>query len=628
MSQLSRHTPLPVIVGCGGINSAGRVSFNHAYRRLVIDRLDEPTQAKTYESLARLMGVYDENTGAADPQQRQWIRDNTLVRRIEGLNIDQLYWHTSASLQSKDGSTQQFVMAARSMPQSVPEHWQVSTLDEQRVLVQIKGNLDVKLPDLRPSRVTSGGQLPKGFEPSSLYPSRNHPRGLQLTIYGASDAIRSTGFTPDDLKRYVRPDHIAVYSGSAMGQLDQDGYGGMMQNSLVGKRPTAKNAALGLPEMPGDFVNAYVLGSVGETAGIIGACATFLYNVKRGMEDIRSGSKRVVMVGNAEAPIVPSVIEGYRTMGALAEDETLMGLDGCQQVNNRRACRPFSSNAGFTLAESSVWIVLMDDALAMELGARVLGSVGDVNVNADGFKKSIPGPGIGNYVTVAKCMATARAILGDDGLRNGTYIHAHGTGTPQNRVTESDILSTLAKTFAIDRWPVAAIKSYLGHSLAPAGGDQLAGTIGAWHHGWIPGIKTIDHIADDVAQENLLFPMTDLQTDQEAMRGVFINSKGFGGNNATGLFLSPTQTHSMLHTRWGAAATKEFLHKQEEVAARAEEYNKQADSGNIAPIYQFGEGVLSGDDLDISRTEIKIPGFEQSINLDLPNPYDDMLDQT
>ncbi|HNF09694.1 MAG TPA: hypothetical protein PLX36_10580, partial [Pseudomonadales bacterium] len=32
---------LPVIVGFGGINPAGRSSFHHGYRRLVLDVLDE-----------------------------------------------------------------------------------------------------------------------------------------------------------------------------------------------------------------------------------------------------------------------------------------------------------------------------------------------------------------------------------------------------------------------------------------------------------------------------------------------------------------------------------------------------------------------------------------------------------
>ena len=38
------------------------------------------------------------------------------------------------------------------------------------------------------SKVSSAGQLPTGFDPGALYQSRSHPRGLQLTVYGASDA--------------------------------------------------------------------------------------------------------------------------------------------------------------------------------------------------------------------------------------------------------------------------------------------------------------------------------------------------------------------------------------------------------------------------------------------------------
>ena len=97
------------------------------------------------------------------------------------------------------------------------------------------------------------------------------------------------------------------------------------------------------------------------------------------------------MIGSSEAPITPEVIEGYRTMGALAEDEALIKLDGgtFETPDHTRACRPFGENCGFTLAEASQFIVLFDDALALELGAQIYGSVADVFVNADGFKKSM-----------------------------------------------------------------------------------------------------------------------------------------------------------------------------------------------------------------------------------------------
>jgi acetoacetyl-[acyl-carrier protein] synthase len=245
-------------------------------------------------------------------------------------------------------------------------------------------------------------------------------------------------------------------------------------------------------------------------------------------------------------------------------------------------------------------------------------------VNADGYKKSIPGPGIGNYVTVAKAMAAARGMLGEDGLRTGTYMHAHGTGTPQNRVTESAIMSEVAKAFGIPRLSIAAIKSYVGHSLAPAGGDQLSAILGAWQDGIVPGIKTIDHIADDVAQENLHFPLQDEKRDIASMRGAFVNSKGFGGNNATGFFVSPKQTEQMLEKRYGTQAFAAAKQRQEAVESSAQAYNAIADDGDIAPIYRFGEGVLEGKDLTLTDRKISVPGFEQAIELSDDNPFDDM----
>ena len=624
MTGPKNNTPLPLIVGCGGINAAGRISFNHAYRRMVIDSLPETKRDSTYASLAQLMGL-----GAANSHNtnvRQTILDHTLIRRIENFDADAVYWQGKAKLGGVAGPSLTFTIAKRDLPANIPSDWQVTPLGDNQVRVECPNGVDTMMPDWRPSKVTSAAELPRGFNPGDLYPSRNHPRALQMTIYAASDALRSTGFSVEDLKGMVSPDEFAVYSGSAMGQLDTDSYAGLFQNPLLGKRPTSKHCALSLPEMAGDFVNAYVLGSVGETAGIIGACATFLYNLKRGMDDIRNGDKRIVIVGNSEAPVVPHVIEGYRVMGALAEDDALRALDDAEHCDNRRACRPFSSNAGFTVAEASVWVVLMDDTLAINQGARVLGSVGDVFVNADGYKKSIPGPGIGNYLTMAKAMASARAIFGDELLRRGTYMQAHGTGTPQNRTTESHIMDSMAANFGIDNWLVGAVKCYVGHSMAPAGGDQLSAILGAWSDGWVPGIKTIDHIADDVHHEHLQLPFQDVEIDPAQMPGAFINSKGFGGNNATGFVLSPAFTLGMLAKRWGKATVLSFATKQAAVEARAEEYDRSADSGAVEPIYMFGKGVVDGSDLSVDPQSIKIPGFPNPVRLDMENPYSDMTD--
>ena len=548
MTQKGSTSPLPIMVGFGGINAAGRASFHNAYRRLVIDSLPEDKQNQTYTSLAKLMRL--ENDGLL-PETREYIKDHTLIRKIEIFDPESVIWQSAASLKDSEASSMSFVIPSKQLPESIPESWTLKKINDKETLVSCSDSLDVLLPDKRISKVTSAGQVPTGFDPSALYASRSHPRGLQLTVYGASDSLKSTGFSIEELRNLVRPDEIAVYSGSAMGQLDENAYGGLLQNPLTGRRPTSKHCALGLPEMPGDFVNAYILGSVGETAGIIGACATFLYNVKKAIDDIRSGSKRIVVVGNSEAPVVPHVIEGYRVMGALAEDDALRALDQSDFCDNRRACRPFSSNAGFTCAEASIWLVLMDDELALSSGARILGSVPDVFVHADGYKKSIPGPGIGNYITVAKAMASAKSLLGEKTLQKGSFMQAHGTGTPQNRVTESHILNEMAKNFGINSWLTGAVKCYLGHSMAPAGGDQLSAILGTWEDGWFPGINTIDHIADDVYDSNLNLPFNHIEVDPSSLPVGFVNSKGFGGNNATGVFVSPDKTLELLKKRWG-----------------------------------------------------------------------------
>jgi acetoacetyl-[acyl-carrier protein] synthase len=590
---------------------------------MVIDALPAAAAAETYRSLAGLMNIH-KNTD--DAETRRHIIAHTLVRRIESFDPTNIPWQRNVSIAST-GDVLSFKLPRRQLPDRIPDDWQIGDSGEKDVTVTIAGKLHALVEDKRVSRVTSAGQVPSGFNPDKLYQARSHPRGLALTVFGASDAVRSLGIEWDRLRERVQPDHFAVYSGSAMGQLDYDGSGGMLQAALLGKRVTSKQLPLGLCEMPADFINAYVLGSLGATGATIGACATFLYNLRQGIEDIQSGRRRVVMVGNAEAPITPEIIEGYRTMGALAEDEALMALDGRTDApDNRRAVRPFSDNCGFTLAEGAVYAVLMDDALALELGLNVLGAVPGVMVNSDGFKKSIPGPGVGNYVTVAKAMSLARRLIGIDGLQRRSYFQAHGTSTPQNRVTESHIMNELAGVFGIERWLVGAVKAYVGHSLAPAGGDQLAAVLGAWQYGFVPGITTIDHLADDVHRSRLEFPLQHVQLERDAIDAAFINSKGFGGNNATALVLSPAVTLRMLQRKHGADAIRSYRRRNEPVQAQLADYDARMSRGEVAPIYQFGEGVLEASDLTISDTRITVPGYAQPIELDPGDPYPDMLD--
>ena len=620
---------IPLIVGFGGVNAAGRGSFHHAYKRMVIDQLSDAEADKTYQSLAVLMQI-EAAGGVLSAEQKQYMLDHTLIRRIEEpwFDVENVSFNKKVPLSSVDEQPASFTTRKRNLPESLPADWQVTELEGGNVRIDIRGKSDFLLPSHRVSPVQSAGQLPTGFNPGKLYASRSHPRGLQMTVYGASDAVNSMGIDWQTVSNHVSPDLISVYAGSAMAQLDPDGNGGMMSARLGGGRVTSKNLALGLPEMPADFINAYVLGSLGNTGSNTGACATFLYNLRQAVADIQAGRARVAVVGSSEAPITPDVIDGYAAMGALATDKELLELDahlGLSEANHRRACRPFSNNCGFTIAESSQYIVLFDDELAMELGASVHGAVTDVFVNADGHKKSISSPGIGNYVTVAKSLAVARSILGDESVQQRSFVQAHGTSTPQNRVTESHILNEAAKAFGIENWHVSAIKAYLGHSIGVSSGDQMNNTLGIWAHGIIPGIHTIEGIADDVCSSHLNFSSEHVEVGRGSMDVAILNAKGFGGNNASAPVLAPHIAERMLAKKYGADAFAAYQQRNEAVREKAQAYDAAACQGKVDPIYKFDHNVLGGDDLELSTESLKVSGYEKAIDLTVKSPYADML---
>ena len=635
---------LPVIIGMGGINPAGRSSLHHGYRRLVLDALRPEDAQMTRASLASLMGllkkrggVWCDNHGnpvefasyleSLDPV----LKAGTLIRQLEDnlFDPDRVLYHKRATLNSTADKPLSFVIRKQHLPDAIPLNWQLSEHSPGEVRVEISGGFDVLTENYQKSGVNSAGQLPSGFDPKELYASRNHPRGLQMTVYGASDAIQSLGLDWEALLGHVAPDQISVYAGSCMTQLDYNGNGGLLQARLLGKKVTSKQLALGFAEMPADFINAYILGNLGTTGTNVAACATFLYNLRQGIRDIQSGSHRIAIVGTTEAPITPEVIEGYATMGALADDAGLSALDrhlGLLAPEYRRACRPFGNNVGFTLSESAQYVVLCDDTLAIELGANILGAVNDVFVNADGYKKSIASPGVGNYITVAKAAAATRNIIGSEGLQRRSYVQAHGTGTPQNRVTESHILSTVAKANGIEHWPITALKSYIGHSLASSAGDQLSASLGLWRYGIIPGILTTDSIAADVEQSNLDFLLAHRDVGTRGMDAVLINSKGFGGNNATASILAPHITLRMLEKKHGKAKMSEHAQKNEAVQAHMQSYDAAAIAGTAETIYRFDHHVMDADTVAVAQNSVDIRGAKGSISLDMPNPYPDMCD--
>ena len=558
---------LPVIVGYGGINSAGRSIFDLSHQRMLFESIDSTKQKEVITSLSHLMGI----------SEQQKILDHTLIR-----TIDQDFFE----------------------------------------------NHNYRNPDLP---TMAGGQLPSGFDPATTYNSRQHPRSLAMTIFGLSDAVLSLGMPWEEILKRVPRQKISCVSGCAVAQADKFGMGGMFQASLAGSRVTSKHMAMSLGEGSADFAHAYVLGSMGSTGNYTGACATFQYNLKLGISMIQSGEALISIVGAAESGIVPEIYEAFSATKGLAEDSNLIKLqeklgEKFDSPDHRKICRPFGDNIGMSLGESAQFIILMADDLALELGLNIHGAALSSHIHADGFKKSISGPGAGNYLTVGKTFKEIQKHFGEQAL-DKVFFHAHGTSTPQNRESESHIISSSAQAFNIKNLPVAAIKSYLGHSLAAAGGDQMISALGSWKNNLIPGITTTPAIAENVYTKNVNFLLEDMEFADKEYEFAILNAKGFGGNNGTALVASPSKTMEMLQTKYSAASIKKYHSTNESIKMQLSENKNEILSGKIKSRYIFGENVIDGmNDFHVDSDQITNTITHEKFDLDSTLPYKDFTE--
>ena len=539
----------PVICSVGGINSAGRSSFDFSYKRLVIDNLDANSKKTLLKDLNSLTN--------SEISSEKDIFEKTLVRKVNSDLFDP----------------------------------------------------DLLMKDVM--NVNAAGQLPEGINLSKMYNSRQHPKGIQMTIFGVTDCLRNMGKDWDtEIKPLLDPKKIGVFSGPAIGQLDYEGMGGLLQSRKIGKRASSKHLSMSLIGMSADFINAYVIGSLGKTGTVAGACATFLYNLDLALKGIKNDELDFSIVGSAEAPINPEITDGFLATTGIADDKKILEMqirnndDNTEEVDHKNACRPFGDNAGMILGEAAQFVAVTTLEFALENGLKILGGFTDVAINADGFKKSISSPGIGNYITMAQSLSNTLKI--GCSIQESIVI-AHGTGTFQNRSTESDVLNRVAEGFKLKNWKVTALKGMLGHTMGPAAGDELITALGIWNHGLIPGINTTKKLADDVLSDNLDFCLNTQEVDKEKVDAIYLNAKGFGGNNGSCGVVSP----SFIKSKIDKKDLKDYEEKLSETEEKRKVYLEESNNGNYDLIYRFKEEVLDpSEDIKITADKISISDYK------------------
>ena len=234
------------------------------------------------------------------------------------------------------------------------------------------------------------------------------------------------------------------------------------------------------------------------------ACSSAANAIELGADMIRSGQADIVVAGGSEC-ITKFHLNGFNS---------LMILDHGQ-------CRPFDAErAGLNLGEGAAYLVLESAESATRRGVKPVALLSGYGNACDAFHQTASSPdGEGAYLAMSKALA-------DAGLRPSDidYINAHGTGTPNNDVSESQAMKRL---FGDAMPPVSSTKSLTGHTTSASGSVEAVICILALRNGFVPVNYAWAHPMDDG-----IVPNMELKPSRQ-LRHILCNSFGFGGNDSS-----------------------------------------------------------------------------------------------
>ena len=263
-----------------------------------------------------------------------------------------------------------------------------------------------------------------------------------------------------------------------------------------------------------EYIAVYDCGSCSEmTAGHFGkfafattlatACSSAANAVIQGANMIRCGKADIVVVGGSEC-ITKFHLNGFNS---------LMILD-------TRPCRPFdATRSGLNLGEGAAYLVLESAASAQRRGIKPQALLSGYGNACDAFHQTASSPdGEGAFRAMKEALALA-------GLqpKDIDYINAHGTGTPNNDVSESQAMMRL---FGGQVPPVSSTKPFTGHTTSASGSIEAVFCILALQQGFLPV-----NLNWSQAMDNGIVPVA--KPEKKTLHHVLCNAFGFGGNDSS-----------------------------------------------------------------------------------------------
>ena len=322
-------------------------------------------------------------------------------------------------------------------------------------------------------------------------------RNSFLAMLAAKEAVLNSGIDTSD--------------GLRTGVISSTTVAGMSQTELYYKEMFVKEDHLNVLDAHdcGDSTEriADYLGNVDYVTTISTACSSAANAVMLGCRMIKHGLLDRAVVGGVDA-LSKFTFNGFNT---------LMILD-------KEWCKPFDENRkGLNLGEGAAFLVIEgENALNKRLGKPLAEVVGYANAN-DAYHQTASSPE-GYGATLAIQQALAMSGLNPSQI---DYINMHGTGTPNNDLSES--MATLA-VFGNQVPKFSSTKAFTGHTLAASASIEAVISVLSLQNSMIfPNLN----FTTPIANLNLV-PVTKLINSP--INIVLSNSFGFGGNCSSLIF--------------------------------------------------------------------------------------------
>ncbi|WP_119459592.1 beta-ketoacyl-ACP synthase II [Rhodospirillaceae bacterium SYSU D60014] len=368
------------------------------------------------------------------------------------------------------------------------------------------------------------GEVPLGesahghFNADEYVPPKDQRKMDPFIVYAvgaATQAVEDAGWTPEDEEELER---TGVMIGSGIGGLQ-----GIYEGSItLHERGPRRLSPFFIPASLINLASGHVsikFGFKGPNHSVVTACSTGAHAIGDAARLIALDDADVMVAGGAEATICRIGIAGFAAARALST-----GFNDTPE----RASRPWDVDRdGFVMGEGAGAVVLEELEHAKKRGATIYGEVIGYGLSGDAYHITAPAED-GNGGFRAMRNALKRANLNPEDI---DYINAHGTSTPLGDEIE---LGAVKRVFgdAAYKLSMSSTKSAIGHLLGAAGSVEAIFSILAIRDGVVPPTLNLDNPSPSCDLD--LVPK---QAKERRVRAALSNSFGFGGTNASLIFV-------------------------------------------------------------------------------------------